>query len=182
MSNGAAPGMAPGPRALTGHHGATTTPPLGRRTSARNPKRSPLKIVHALALAPLALLPSQCAPAVAHAAPPHAAPATAEGPSVDVWVTDSGGAAARSFTVKAPIVDRGETVIAANDGSAYYRVHTQYLEGDRAVRLKVERTDKDPGRAVKLETVLAYKPGERRVAGRIQREDGSVTEVTLLAR
>ncbi|MBL8606184.1 MAG: hypothetical protein JNL38_02645 [Myxococcales bacterium] len=141
-----------------------------------------MKIAHLLALAPLALLPSQCAPAVAQAAPTHAPPAPADGPSVDVWVTDTGGAATRAFTVKAPLIDRGETAIAANDGSAYYRVSTHYVEGERTVRLKVERTDKDPGRAVKLETVLGYKPGERRVAGRIQREDGSVTEVTMLAR
>lgn len=145
-----------------------------------------MKIARFLVLAPLALLPSQCAPAVAHAAPEAAAPAASgaptAGPTVDVWISDAAGGGTRSFTVRAPLRDRGETLVTAQDGTASYRLAATYLEGEREVRLKIERNDRDPVRAIKLEAALPFKPGERRLAGRVQREDGTVTEVTMLAR
>jgi hypothetical protein len=126
---------------------------------------------------PLALVPTQCAPSAAHALAP---PPLQEGAGVEVAVSDSGTGASHQFVVRAPLRERGETLLVTNDGAASYRVNL-FLESEKVMRLKLERSEPD-GRSLKIEESLPYQPGEKRLAARFQRKDGSSTEVSVLSR
>lgn len=154
-----------------------------------------MKILHHLLLLPLAIAMVDCASAAPAAAEPRPQPpaARATAPLLVLDVKDRGeGRPAQSVRLSVPVAAHGPARVQTRAGGSEYRISVHRSgppEQPGPLQIELERRDTrrrlgpDEQRSdLRLEVRVPLKRGERALLGRLERPDGSSTEIVVTLR